>query len=76
MIAVFQNSTNAMNIGVQGYGLQGLTTAQAMALATTGSEWASFRQGHLGCQQWLLLGRPSDISAGCFVFGVARFYSK
>ncbi len=42
MIAVFQNSTNAMNIGVQGYGLQGLTTAQAMALATTGSEWASF----------------------------------
>ncbi len=42
MIAVFQNTTAAMNPNQNAYGLQGLTTAQGFALAQSGSEWASF----------------------------------
>ncbi len=42
MIAEYYNNIDAMPLGTQGNGLVGLTTAQAFALAKTGSEWASF----------------------------------
>jgi hypothetical protein len=44
MIAVFSNTSNAMPIGSNGNGLNNITqtAAAAFALATTGTEWASF----------------------------------
>jgi hypothetical protein len=43
LLAVYYNNNNAMPVTKNGSGLNGLTTAaQAFALATTGTEWASF----------------------------------
>ncbi len=42
MIAFYSNNSNAMPIGQNGNGLVGLSTSNAIALATTGTRWASF----------------------------------
>ncbi len=55
MIAVYQNNTNAMPVGANGNGLIGLSTAQALALATTGAgtKWATFgAMGVTGGTAW------------------------
>jgi len=55
MIAVYQNGTNAMPVGTNGNGLIGLSTAQALALATSGAgtKWATFgAMGATGGTAW------------------------
>lgn len=42
MLVLFQNNTDAMPLSINGNGLVGLTSAQAMSLASAGTEWASF----------------------------------
>ena len=42
MIAVYSNNQNAMPSGTPGNGLVGQSTAGALALATSGSKWATF----------------------------------
>jgi hypothetical protein len=66
MFAIFQNNNDAMPVQMNGNGLVGLTTAQALALATTGSKWATFGQNGLWGAGYYWTAQQATFGSGAF----------